>query len=91
MSGSRTFPGRTVTPDADLDLGDLARFLVWLEEAARAEGTVEQLAARLGDQTLQLAEQLAAVYEWSGRPEEARRIRLRAAGLRLRPSSDLTS
>lgn len=133
MSGRRSSLDRTIAPELDPDIGDLARFLVWLAQAAqaeeaglpwpgapachdrtvarwtqmitglaacaervdarlrRAEGAVDQLAARLGDQTLQLAEQLAAVYEWSGRPDEAQGVRMAAAGLSLRPPSGLTS
>lgn len=49
-----------------------------------AEGLVDHQAAQLRDQTLRLAEQLAALYECSDRADAAQIIRLRAAGLNLR-------
>lgn len=118
--------GRKVIPGIHLDVEELARFLVWLEEAVRsneegaplpkppafrdqtltrwteiimglaacaedvearlrgAERSVDQQADQLRDQTLQVAEQLAGVYEFCDRTDDAQAIRLRAAGLSLR-------
>lgn len=117
--------GKTI-PGVHLDVGDLARFLDWLERAAQsngsglrlpdppafrdqtvtrwmrivvgfstaaegieaelrgAENVVGRQVSQLRDQTVQLAEQLAAVCECSDRADEAQAIRLRAAGFSLR-------
>ena len=55
----------------------------------RAEASIDQQAAQVRDQVVQLAEHLAAVYECCDRAEDARAVRLRAAGFSLhapRPS-----
>lgn len=126
MAGGSSSVQRPTIPGVDLDVRELARFLSWLEIAARsgeagvrlpeppafrdvtvtrwtrlimgleagaetvearlrgAERSVDGQVSQLRDHTLQLAEQLAAVYESTDRPDHAQAIRLRAAGLRLR-------
>ncbi len=51
---------------------------------SRVERAVDERAGQLRDQTLQLAEQLAAAYECADRAKDAQKIRLRAAGLSLK-------
>lgn len=79
-----TFHDRTVTRWSHMIM-ELAGCTGHVEARLRgAEHAVEEQAGQLRDQTLRVAEQLAALYELSGRPCDAQTVRLRAAGLSLR-------
>lgn len=81
------FRDDTVSAWARMIAGLAARAASLGAGLGRAEDSIDRQAAQLRDQTLQLAEHLAAVYECCERDDEARSIRLRAAGLSLQAPS----
>lgn len=86
---SPTFRDQTVARWTRMIRGLAARREDVEARIRKAEGSVDQLAGQLRDQTLQLAEQLAAIYELSDRAGHAQTIRLRAAGLSLQGATAL--